>query len=58
MARKKKPTKQAIAMAQKAAERKSRGLYRCVVYIPDDERERLSFYVETRLGGEYRPKPR
>jgi len=46
----------AQAVADKHAARLHKGLKRCVVYVPEHEKERLGRYVVQRLGGEYQPR--
>ena len=43
-------------MRELRRKRKNSALVKCEVYIPEDCKDRLSNYVEKRLGGIYSPK--
>ena len=44
-------------LAANDARRRAEGLVRCVVWVPERERQRLARYVTTYLSGEYSPQP-
>lgn len=51
------PLSKSEILAANDARRRAAGLVRCVVWVPERERERLARYVTTYLSGEYSPKP-